>query len=110
MPNQENVINLVRRVTYRDTPERLPEILLPNRELAQVNFSPAQGNSFPQRRKQEWEGDRFQNGTGPHRHAAAACFLKASMARKWLGRNSFPLRRPGRAFLFRPWPRPLHFV
>jgi len=46
VPNQEKVINQATRVTYHDRPDKLPMILLPNRELMQANFVPALDNSF----------------------------------------------------------------
>ena len=46
MPNQENVINRVISVTYRDKPDNLLMILLPNRELMQANSVLAVNNSF----------------------------------------------------------------
>ena len=46
MPNQEEVINRDRCVTYSDNPGELSTILLPNREPMQVNSLPPGGNLF----------------------------------------------------------------
>ncbi len=60
MPNQEKVINQDKRVTYRDNSRKLPMILLPNRELMQVNSVPASRNFFRKCRKQEWNHAEFK--------------------------------------------------
>lgn len=63
MPNQENAINQVIRVTYHDTAEYVRMILLPIRELMQADFALAVDISLYTLAKQEWESQGLQNGT-----------------------------------------------
>jgi hypothetical protein len=46
VPNQEEVINRVIRVTYHDNTGNMWMILLPNREIMQAHFALAVDNSF----------------------------------------------------------------
>jgi hypothetical protein len=46
VPNQEKVINQVKRVTYHDNAEEGSKILLPNRELMQAQSLLASDISF----------------------------------------------------------------
>lgn len=60
MPNQEKVSNRPASVTYHDKPAKLPQILLPIRELMQALSAHARANSFCTQMEQDWESRGFK--------------------------------------------------